>query len=173
MKKKRKSEMNDELRPEYDLRELFKRGVRGKYAERYRAGTNLVLLAPDVAKAFSGMNYRAGGTVVLRSTELLISTTALQASEANYYLNLYNVTPPSAYADNAAWDLPSGDRASWLGRIDLGTPVDLGSSLYIRQTGLTQPMLIPHGGIVYAYLVTVAGFTATAVARKVTLHVEV
>jgi hypothetical protein len=127
----------------------------------------------DVAKAFSGMNYRAGGTVVLRSTELLISTTALQASEANYYLNLYNVTPPSAYADNAAWDLPSGDRASWLGRIDLGTPVDLGSSLYIRQTGLTQPMLIPHGGIVYAYLVTVAGFTATAVARKVTLHVEV
>lgn len=25
----------------------------GKYAERYRAGTNLVLLAPDVAKAFA------------------------------------------------------------------------------------------------------------------------
>ena len=53
MKKKRKGEMNDELRPEYDLHELFKRGVRGKYAERYRAGTNLVLLAPDVAKAFA------------------------------------------------------------------------------------------------------------------------
>ena len=27
-------------------------GVRGKYAERYKAGTNLVLLDPDVAKAF-------------------------------------------------------------------------------------------------------------------------
>jgi len=53
MKKKRKSEMNDELRPEYDLRELWKSGVRGKYAERYRAGTNLVLLDPDVAKAFA------------------------------------------------------------------------------------------------------------------------
>ena len=53
MKKKRKSEMDDELRPEYDLRELLSRGVRGKYAERYRAGTNLVLLAPDVAKAFA------------------------------------------------------------------------------------------------------------------------
>ena len=53
MKKKLKSEMNDELRPEYDLHELFKRGVRGKYAERCRAGTNLVLLAPDVAKAFA------------------------------------------------------------------------------------------------------------------------
>jgi hypothetical protein len=53
MKKKRKSEMDDELRPEYDLHELLKGGVRGKYAERYRAGTNLVLLAPDVAKVFA------------------------------------------------------------------------------------------------------------------------
>jgi hypothetical protein len=53
MKKKRRSEMGDELRPEYDLHELLKSGVRGKYAERYRAGTNLVLLAPDVAKAFA------------------------------------------------------------------------------------------------------------------------
>ena len=53
MKKKLTDEMNDELRPEYDLRQLLKGGVRGKYATRYRAGTNLVLLASDVAKAFA------------------------------------------------------------------------------------------------------------------------
>lgn len=41
----------DELRPEYDFGQLQGR-VRGKYAERYRAGTNLVLLEPDVAAAF-------------------------------------------------------------------------------------------------------------------------
>ncbi len=29
-----------------------KGGVRGKYAKRYHAGTNLVLLDPDVRKAF-------------------------------------------------------------------------------------------------------------------------
>ena len=52
MKKKFKSEMDDELRSEYDLRELLRGSTRGKYAERYRAGTNLVLLDPDVAKAF-------------------------------------------------------------------------------------------------------------------------
>jgi hypothetical protein len=52
MKKKSMTEMSDELRPEYDFRKLLKRGVRGKYAERYRAGTNLVLLEPDVAKVF-------------------------------------------------------------------------------------------------------------------------
>jgi len=57
MKKKPKSEMQDELRPEYNLRELLKGGVRGKYARRYRSGTNLVLLDPDVARAFS--NERA------------------------------------------------------------------------------------------------------------------
>jgi len=45
--------MSDELRPEYDLRELLKDGVRGKYAERYKEGTNLVLLEPDVAKVFA------------------------------------------------------------------------------------------------------------------------
>ena len=41
----------DELRPEYDLSQLKGR-VRGKYVERYRKGTNLVLLEPDVAEAF-------------------------------------------------------------------------------------------------------------------------
>lgn len=49
---KKKTELNDKLRPEYDLKSLLKGGVRGKYAARYRAGTNLVLLEPEVAKAF-------------------------------------------------------------------------------------------------------------------------
>ena len=52
MKKKSNEERNDNLRPEYDFSQLLKTGVRGKYAERFREGTNLVLLAPDVAKAF-------------------------------------------------------------------------------------------------------------------------
>ena len=49
---KKQSEQKDELRPEYDMKSLLKGGVRGKYAARYRAGTNLVLLEPEVAKAF-------------------------------------------------------------------------------------------------------------------------
>jgi len=50
--KKAKNDRTDELRPEYDLRRLLKGGVRGKYAKRYHAGTNLVLLDPDIRKAF-------------------------------------------------------------------------------------------------------------------------
>ena len=50
---KKKNASKDELRPEYDLKKLLKGGVRGKYVERYREGTNVVLLEPDVAKVFS------------------------------------------------------------------------------------------------------------------------
>lgn len=43
---------DDDLRAEYDLSEL-EGGVRGKYAEAYRAGTDLVHLEPDVAEVFA------------------------------------------------------------------------------------------------------------------------
>lgn len=42
---------DDDLRPEYDA-SVLAGGVRGKHRERYRAGTNLALLAPDVRAAF-------------------------------------------------------------------------------------------------------------------------
>ena len=49
---KNKAELSeDEMRPEYDLSRLKGR-VRGKYVERYRSGTNLVLLESDVQAAF-------------------------------------------------------------------------------------------------------------------------
>jgi hypothetical protein len=48
-KKTEKRKPKEELRREYDLSKL-KGGVRGKYAARYRSGTNLVLLSPDVAE---------------------------------------------------------------------------------------------------------------------------
>jgi hypothetical protein len=43
-----KKASNSDMRDEYD----FSKGVRGKYAERFKEGTNLVRLDPDVAKAF-------------------------------------------------------------------------------------------------------------------------
>ena len=49
--KKIKSEMTDELRPEYkrsDLGEI----VRGKYANKIIEESNVVLLEPDIAEAF-------------------------------------------------------------------------------------------------------------------------
>jgi hypothetical protein len=45
------NELEDDLRAEYDFSKMTG-GVRGKYVDRYRAGTNLVLLDPDIAQAF-------------------------------------------------------------------------------------------------------------------------
>ena len=53
MKKENDVGPEDELRREYDLAHL-KGGVRGKYAKRYRTGTNVVRLERDVARVFKG-----------------------------------------------------------------------------------------------------------------------
>jgi hypothetical protein len=71
--KKVESEMDDELRPEYDLSQLKGR-MRGKYVERYREGTNLVLLEPDVAAAFPDAK------AVNEALRLLIKVAQTQAS---------------------------------------------------------------------------------------------
>lgn len=42
---------NGDVRPDYRRGELGP-GIRGKYLNAYRSGTNLVLLSPDVAEAF-------------------------------------------------------------------------------------------------------------------------
>jgi hypothetical protein len=45
---RRQKQDSDEMRPEYD----FSGGVRGRYAANFARGTNVVVLAPDVAEAF-------------------------------------------------------------------------------------------------------------------------
>ena len=49
--KKGSRKSNNDILPEYDFASM-KGGVRGKYVTRFRAGTNLVLLDPDLAEAF-------------------------------------------------------------------------------------------------------------------------
>ena len=51
MRKASSKAMNDDLRPEYDLKKL-KGGVRGKYYQQAMAETNLVLIDPELAKVF-------------------------------------------------------------------------------------------------------------------------
>ena len=48
MKKGSKSRQPNGMRPEYD----FSSGARGKYVARYREGTNVIVLDPDVAREF-------------------------------------------------------------------------------------------------------------------------
>jgi hypothetical protein len=74
--KKTKTDQADELRPEYDLSQLQGR-VRGKYVERYQAGTNIVRLEPDVARAFPDPQ------AVNEALRLLIKLAQTQVSQPN------------------------------------------------------------------------------------------
>ena len=122
------------------------------------------------ALEFTGMGP-VGRDIRIVGCELLISASAVISGETSYKLHLYNVTPPSALGDNAAWDLPSGARASYLGAIDLGTPADIGSSLFIETASLTKHVKLEKNGTLFAYLVTVGAHTPTSArVYKITLH---
>src|SRR6058998_3248759 len=67
MKKASTEKMDDDLRPEYDISRL-KGGVRGKYYRQATAGTNLVLIEPDLARVFPDTES------VNRALRLLVDT---------------------------------------------------------------------------------------------------
>ena len=64
-----KVDADDDMLPEYD----FKGAVRGKYYERYREGTNVILLDPDVAEVFRD------ATAVNDALRLLVSVARAKA----------------------------------------------------------------------------------------------
>jgi hypothetical protein len=75
MKKASAKKCNDELRPEYDVSKL-KEGDQGKYYRQAIAGTNLVLLEPDVANVFPDAES------VNRALRLLADTAASATEKA-------------------------------------------------------------------------------------------
>ena len=131
-----------------------------------RAANTTAYTAGDVvggALTFSAV-ADASGTYTIMGLDLMWDFGALPSGMAGYTLHLYSVTPPSAYADNAAWDLPSGDRASYIAGLTIGTPVDLGSTLFVSSTP-TGPVVINLGTgetALYGYLVTTGAYTPAA-----------
>lgn len=128
----------------------------------YTAGAVVGPLA--AALTFASIGPSGGGNVLITKAELEIDVGGTIAGLASFSLQLYSVTPPSALADAATWDLPSGDRASYLGAINLGVPVDLGSTHYVKTSGINEQYVIPSGGSLFGYLVTSAAYTPTALA---------
>lgn len=65
----------DDLRPEYDFD--FSKAVRGKYYKQYREGSNVVVLEPDVAAAFTNADaVNQALRAMLRFTEQTSNLTA-------------------------------------------------------------------------------------------------
>ena len=73
MSQANKASPDKQMRAEYDLRG----GVRGKYYERYRQGTNIVVLEPDIAAVFPD------SAAVNQALRLLIRVAREQVAEAS------------------------------------------------------------------------------------------
>jgi hypothetical protein len=120
-----------------------------------------------VAGTFTDMCDEIGGHIMITSATLEIDGATAEATAWRLYL--FSVTPPSALADDAAFALASGDRASFLGQIDLGTAVDLTDTQWVEVHGINKHVKLA-GNNLYAYLVNLTTVTPAAVAHIVTLH---
>lgn len=149
----------------------FLSGAFGSSASITRTNDTNAYLANDVIGAatgstaaieFKGIGPTEGGEVMITSCRLEIDAAAIISGETSYLLYLYSATPPSALGDNAAWDLPSGDRAVFLATLSLGTPVDLGSTLNVDTDIINKQISVPAGGSLFGYLVTAGAYTPTA-----------
>lgn len=109
----------------------------------------------------------SGSTVRIVSAQLRIDGGTVETTA--WTLHLYGVTPPSAIADDGAFDLPSGDRAAYLGSIALSQVVDLGSTLYIDMQNI-QKQIVLSGTSVFGYLVNGTTLTPQNVAHVVSLQ---
>jgi hypothetical protein len=138
-------------------------------AAAYGAG-DVMDAAMELAFA-DGVGQAVPSAALIRVTTAVvkIDVTAVPSGQTSYTLYCYSVTPPSAQADNDAWALASADLPSYLGSINLGTPVNLGSACYVKSQYIDFDMRLA-GTSIFARLVTVGAHTATAVARQVRLH---
>lgn len=73
----------------------------------------------------------SGGFVILQSVSLVFSDSTVPSGMGSFRLHLYSATP-TAIADNAVFDLVSGERTNYMGYVDIPTPQDFGSSLYAQ-----------------------------------------
>jgi len=103
----------------------------------------------------------AAGVFYFTDVKLMLNIAAIPSGMGAFRLHLYSSSPPSNYTNTNTWDLPAGDRASYIGYVDIPTVVDLGSTLYVKATQLNE-MMQSAGTTLYGYLITPTGFTPGA-----------
>lgn len=123
------------------------------------------------ALTLAGQAPTGGAVVMITGSRFELDIAALPAGATNFRLYLYSSTPPSALAEGAVWDLPSGDRNVFLGYVDLGTPADLGSTCFVQQDNLSH-QCGATGTDLFAYLVTISGYTPAANSEVYRLRVH-
>lgn len=117
----------------------------------------------------------SGGDTFITAVSMVQNISAVPSGQTSFRLYLYNATPPSAIADNSPHTLGAGDRASYLGYIDLGTPALVGTGTgtpTVQADGVNKQFRMPAGTSLFGYLVTNGGFTPAAVSETYTITVN-
>lgn len=113
----------------------------------------------------------SGGFVLLQSASLVFSDSVVPAGMAAFRIHFYSAAP-TAIADNAPFDLVSGDRANYMGYIDMPTPQDFGSSLYTQVDYSGRLIkLATASTTLFAEIETRGGYTPVS-ASTVTLRIN-
>lgn len=73
----------------------------------------------------------SGGYILIQSAALIFSDSTVPSGMGSFRVHFYSASP-TAIADNAAFDLVSGERANYMGFIELPAPQDFGSTLYTQ-----------------------------------------
>lgn len=119
----------------------------------------------------------SGGHILIQSIRVILNITAVPSGMSTMFLFLYDVTPPSAVADNGAFTVASGDRASLLtpNGIALGTPVlgRGGGTVVLQANNLNlQFKLAAASTTLYGYFVTSEAFTPAANSETYTMTIQ-
>jgi len=101
----------------------------------------------------------SGGYVLIQSVSLVFSDASVPSGMGSFRLHFYSASP-TAIADNAAFDLVSGERANYMGFVELPTPADFGSSLYAQLDYAGRMVQLAAGSsTLYAELETRGAYT--------------
>lgn len=103
-----------------------------------------------------------GSEILINNITMRIDVGTIPSGMSTFKLHLYN-TAPTAIADNATYNLPSGDRSKYLGSIDIPTPTDIGDTLWSQNHSLGIIVkLAANSTTLYGILQTVTGYTPSS-----------
>jgi hypothetical protein len=117
------------------------------------------------AQEFKSAGF-VGQAAAIWSCSLRIDNASIETS--TWRLHLFDVTPPGAIADDGAFTLAAGDRASYLGYIDIPQVITFGASNYIESNNIWKLVRLRSSSL-FAYLVNGTTLTPNASAHVVTL----
>jgi len=135
------------------------------------AANDVIGTATSGNLTFTDIVPRQGAGFLVLGSRLRIDVNAVPSGMAGFRLHLYNAAP-TAIADNAAFNLPSGDRTKYLGYITMSTPVDFGDTLVAVDDNMNFSGKCADGSTtIYGMLETLGAYTpAASTVKTVTLN---